>query len=293
MGLSSKYISLEEYARFCQDADLAPNYHPAFVDYYFGALERKPRIVGRFDSQGRLVAAFPVALRQVFPNAAHKRLMGEAFRKLGDIGQPEMLFPTVPAPKAASLTYLSPTTSPLLAGSIRGIGRWSLKRMAIAKARRHKKLTHRRKAFLESGGEVWFSDALDRNEFAAIYARLYCQRWGCPVESLRYVREQICHLYPHVLGTVLLANREPVAAQLCFVVVGKSLVYVDFINSGVRIQKDNTISYGSIMLLCSLRRAEAIAAGLGRRLRYSFGYYLGPESYKAVWTEPEATFVAI
>lgn len=292
MALKSKRISLNDYAELCQRGDVAPNYHPSFVDYYFGTLKRAAKLVGRFDSDGRLRAAFPVVQRQVFPNPMHKRLMKDACRRLGDIGQPEMLFPVVSPEGLTSLSYFSPTTSPLLSGHVRGVRKWSLKSMAIAKTRRHKKLTHRKKAFLESGGEVWFSDSLDSRDFADIYTRLYCERWGCQMESLTYVREQIRHLYAHVFGTVLVANREPVAAQLCFSAVGENVFYVDFINSGVKIQKDNSVSYGSVMLLCSLRRAEAMADTLRKQLRYSFGYDFGPQNYKSVWTDPEATFIA-
>lgn len=293
MGLNSKCISIDVYSQFCGDADIAPNFHPAFVEYYFRALGRAPEIVGRFNSDDRMVAAFPVYWRQVFPSSVHKKIMGDGFCKLGDVGQPEMLFPVVSDAESVSLTYLSATTSPLLSRHVRHAGRWNLKQMAIAKKRRHKKLTHRKDAFLASGGEAWFTDVLDPKEFAEIYARLFCRRWNRKPVDLRYVQDQIRNLYPHVFGTVLFENREPVAAQLCYAAAGKSLFYVDFINSGVVVQKDNHISHGSIMMLCSLRRAEATASGMGRKLRYSFGYDFGAQSYKAVWTNPEPTFIGV
>ena len=293
MGLNSKCISLDVYAQFCGETDIAPNFHPAFVEYYFEALGRTPEIVGRFNSDGRLVAAFPVYWRQVFPSSVHKKIMGDGFRKLGDVGQPEMLFPVVSDAESVSLTYLSATTSPLLSRHVRHAGRWTLKKMAVAKERRHKKLTRRKEVFLATGGEAWFTDALSANEFAEIYARLFCRRWDCEPFDLRYVQAQIRHLYPHVFGTVLFANREPVAAQLCYAAVGKSLFYIDFINSGVVVQRDNNISHGSVMILCGLKRAEATASRMGRKLRYSFGYDFGAQSYKAVWTNPEPTFIGL
>ena len=92
-GIFCKRISIEEYSEICQRTDISPNYHPNFIDYYFGTLKKKPKIIGKYDVNGQLIAASPVLLRQVFPNALHKRLLGDKYKKMGDIGQPEMLFP--------------------------------------------------------------------------------------------------------------------------------------------------------------------------------------------------------
>jgi hypothetical protein len=116
-------------------------------------------------------------------------------------------------------------------------------------------------------------------------------RWGYPIETLTGVRDQILALYDHVFGVVLEVAGEPVAAQLCYQAVGATLLCVDFINSGVKLQDDNKISHGSIMMLTCLRRAEQNALALGKRLRFSFGYYYGDQTYKAVWTQPEPTFI--
>src|SRR4030042_2115831 len=92
-----KRISLSEYTALCTQSDVSPNYSPQFVEYYFTKLNRKPVIKGKYDSTGRLIAAFPVLFLSVFPNSIHKRLLGEAFRGLGDIGQPEILIPVLPS----------------------------------------------------------------------------------------------------------------------------------------------------------------------------------------------------
>src|SRR5262249_2300523 len=107
------------------------------------------------------------------------------------------------------------------------------------------------------------------------------------------VREQILALHPYLHGVLLTIRGTPVAAQLCWRHVGPGLYYVDFINSGVERTDDNTISHGSVMMLLSLRRAEEQARALGCQLRFSFGYLLGDSAYKAVWADPEPTFVGI
>lgn len=289
--MRSARITLDEYSALCEISDISPNYHPSFVEHYFSRLGLPPRIIGRFDTDGRLVAAFPAYAMQVFPNSVHKILLGRRFRKLGEIGQPESLFPVLDIDSKVTLNRVSPTTSPLLATKVRRIGRRSLKSVAIARERRHKKLTIRQRAFFEAGGRAHFSSELGRREFADIYIRLHGERWGYAVDDLQAVREQIERLYEHVFGLVLELRNEPVAAQLCFCAVGKSLYYVDFINSGVKLQKDNVVSHGSVMMLTSLRRAEELARDAGRPLRFSFGYYYGDHTYKAVWAQPEPTFV--
>jgi hypothetical protein len=163
--------------------------------------------------------------------------------------------------------------------------------MAIAVERRHKKLTIRQRQFFESGGKAYFTDKLDAQRFADVYLKLHSLRWGYPVDLLQGVREQILELYEHVFGVVLEVDGEPVAAQLCYKALGARLLCVDFVNSGVILQDDNKISHGSIMMLTCLRRAEEEARSSGRKLRFSFGYYYGDHTYKAVWTQPEATFI--
>jgi len=210
---------------------------------------------------------------------------------LGDTGEPETLFPALFCDSKISLNYLSPTTSPILTNKIRSFGNCSFKNIAIALERKHKKLTHRQKAFFEDGGNAYFTDTLDKKEFADIFINLHCKRWGYSNYDLRYVHDQILHLYENVFGVILAYKEEPVAAQLCYKAIGKSIYYIDFINSGVKIEKNNDISYGSIMMLCSLRKAEENARALGMALRYSFGYCSDNQPYKAIWTRSEATFI--
>ena len=229
---------------------------------------------------------------QVFPTSAHKRLLGKRFHRLGEIGQPETLFPVLPSRGKLGLNRLSLTTSPLLLDRVRAVNGRSLKAMAIAKDRRHKKLTIRQRDFFANGGKAHFANDLSASDFADIYLRLHSERWGIPIESLGGVRDQIIALYRHVFGVVLEVNGEPVAVQLCFRSKGATMHCVDFINSGVRLMDDNKLSYGSVMMLTCLRRAEEDAKADGKALRFSFGYYYGDNTYKSVWTEPEPTFIA-
>lgn len=288
-------ISIEEYRRLCQETDVSPNYDPNFVDYYFGQLGKKLKIAGKYSDDGELIAAFPVHLFQVFPNPIHKRLLGNQFKKIGDIGQPESLFPVKASASKIRLNHFSPVTSPLLKGVVRtlDIGCTSLKSIAVAKERKHKKLTHRQKVFFENGGQAYFTDSLDKSDFAESFLRLFCKRWGYDIYNQRYLREQILHLYDNVFGVILTKDGEPVAAQLCYQAVGKNMLYIDFINSGVKLEKSNEISYGSIMMLVTLRKAEEKARSLTKKLRFSFGYFYGANHYKSVWADPEETFIAI
>lgn len=289
--MSTRRISLEDYADLCAQTDYNPVFDPAFVEYYFGRLGETPRIQGKFDRLDRLVAGFPVLFLQVFPSPLHKRLLRSRAACLGNIGQPEGLFPVLPSARDVALNAISPTTSPLLRGRVRGLENRSLRRIAIAKDRRHKKVTHRRKVFLEGGGREHFTDEIPGREFAEIYARLHAERWRTPLEEQRFARQQIEALYERVYGVVLFQGDEPVAAQLCHRAVGSSLFYVDFVNAGVKLTDDHDISYGSIMMLATLRRAESDARALGKSLRFSFGYFYGSGGYKAVWADPETTFV--
>jgi len=289
--IKSSKISLNQYYDFCLNADISPNYHPNFVEFYFSQLRKKPKIIGRFDNQGQLIAAYPVLYCQIFPNSLHKRLLGGKTLKLGDIGQPEALFPVVQSAPKFSLNRFSITTSPLLRGVVRGVGNYSLRSIAIAKKTKHKNATRAQRLLFNEGGKVYFTDELDKSDFVDIYIRLHSQRWGYSPEDLRYVREQIVKLYGNIFGGVLVKDNEPLAVQLCFKSKGKRFYYVDFINIGVK-SHDRKLSYGSIMMLSTLRKAEEISSSLGKTLRFSFGYYYWQQNYKSLWANPEPTFIA-
>jgi hypothetical protein len=286
-------ITLDEYADLCARCAVSATYAPEFLQFYFSRLGMRPRLVGVLDRYGVLVAAFPTLYRMVFPTGFHKRLLGNAAARLGDFGQPESLFPILPEADKVTLGHLSPVTSALLAGRINALGRRSLQRVVIARERRHKKLTARAKAFIAEGGQAHFTEEVSPGEFSDAYVDLHSRRWNYPHDRLLPVREQILALYPHLHGVLLTMRGKPVAIQLCGRHIGPKLYYVDFINSGVARTDDNTISYGSVMMLLSLRRAEEQARALGRTLRFSFGYLYTDNLYKTVWADPEPTFIGI
>ena len=286
-------ITLEEYAELCARCTVSAAYAPEFVQFYFSRLGLRPQLVGVLDRYGTLVAAFPSLYRMVFPTHFHRKLLGKSAARLGDFGQPESLFPILPEAGRVTLGHLSPTTSVLLAGRINAVGQRSLRLVAIATDRRHKKLSARARAFAAEGGQAHFTDEISPAEFAEAYVDLHCRRWGYPRSHLLPVREQIVALYPHVHGVLLTMRGRPVAVQLCWRHVGPKLYYVDFINAGVERTDDNTISYGSVMMLLSLRRTQEQAKARGCVLRFSFGYLSSDNAYKAVWTDPEPTFIGI
>jgi hypothetical protein len=288
--MRSTLISLDKYYEICSQADISPNYHPKFVEFYFAQLRKKPKIISRINKQGQVIAAYPVLYGQIFPNSLHKRLLRQNSRKLGDIGQPEALFPVVHSGEKFSLNCLSPTTSPLISSLVRKLPNYSIKNIAIAKQSKHKRLVRAQKSFFSKGGKVYSTEELDKNDFADVYLSLHAQRWGYATEDLRCLHEQILNLYEQVDGGILVKNKEPVAALLCYKAEGKTIYYVDAINLGVKLGDDRRFSYGSIMLLSNLRRSEEIAHYLNKKLRYSYGYHYGARDYKNLWAYPEKTY---
>jgi hypothetical protein len=294
--MRSTHISLDQYYEICSETNISPNYHPSFVEFYFAQLGKKPKIIGRFNNQGQLIAAYPVLYGQIFPNTLHKRLLGKDSIKLGDIGQPEALFPIAELAPKISLNCFSPTTSPILSGLVRKLPHYSLKNIAIARNLEHRRLSREKrslKKFLKEGGKIYFTDELERREFADIYIRLHCDRWGYSVEDFRYIREQIIELYKHIFGSILVMDNEPVAVLLCYKVEGKTIYYIDAINMGAKIAENKQLSYGSTMILMCLRKAEDISHSIRKELRFSFGYYYGTKNYKHLWTRPEKTFIGL
>ena len=233
---------------------------------------------------------------QIFPNSLHKRLLGKDAVKLGDIGQPEALFPVICSAPRFLLNRLSPTTSPLLSGIVKTRWNYSLKSIAIAKKTKHKNATRAQKRFLKEGGKIYFTDEgdIEINDFANIYIRLHSQKWGHTDYDMRHTRNQIIKLSKHVSGGVLIKDDEPFAAHLCFKCEGKKKYYVDAINIGTKkIEKPKWYeSYGSILLLASLRKAEDVSRSSGKTLRYSYGYFYGSKDYKHMWAQPEKTYIA-
>lgn len=284
------HITLDRYYDICMKADISPNYHPDFIDFYFTKLKKKPKIVGKFDRHGQLIAAYPVLFGQIFPNPLHKRLLNQKFKNLGDIGQPEILFPVLHSDKKLSLNCFSPVTSPILYSKVRRFRRYSLKSIAIAKKTKHKNATRSQRQLFNDGGKVYFSDQIEKKDFADIYIKLHCQRWSRSPNDFKSLRDQIFILYDHIQGSILTLNNEPIAAQLCFKMEGQRYYYVDFINIGVK-PHDKKQSFGSVIMLLSLRKAEEQAQSIGKHLRFSFGYYYGPQDYKNLWADHEPTFI--
>jgi hypothetical protein len=289
--MQNKPISLNEYYDICLEADISPNYHPHFTEFYFSKLKKRPKIIGKYKKDGRLIAAYPVLFRQIFPNSLQKKLLNQKFKRLGDIGQPEALFPAIGCAKKTALNYLSPVTSPLMKNNVKSLGNYSIKNISIAKKRKHKRLTRTIKKFLAQGGEIFPSDSLDRNDFAQIYTNLFSQNREIPIEELRHVREQIKVLYQYCHGYIIISDKEPKAALLSWKVKGKKILYVQGINYVYKTNDKKKIPYGNILMLSSLRKAEEHAETIGKCLRYSFGYCYGLHDYKNFWADPEPTFI--
>jgi hypothetical protein len=281
-------MPFQQYAEFCQDKDFGPMFHPEILEYFLTVMKLKPRIIGKVSKNGELISAFPVLFKTIFPSVIHKRILSPRMRF--GIGQPEAFFPITNTKNKIRLGYISFLTNYNLQSKIRVLGKRSIRNMAIAKARKHKKLTRRKNIFLQQGGEVHFAETIDPADFADIYTKLYCSRWDISIDNMGYIKDQIKKTYKHIYGLVLIKDSEPVACQFCYRYIGNSIYFIDYINSGVKITRDNDLSYGSIMLLLSLRRAEDEALSFGKTLRYSFGYHYGKNTYKDIWTDPEPTF---
>jgi len=285
-------ISLDQYRGLCADADISPNYHPDFVEYYFAQLHIPPKIIACIDKTGRLVAAYPVLFRSIFPNPIHKRLLPARMRRLGDIGQPEILFPIFPTGCIIHPYYLAPVASPLLRSTVGSVRNISLRKISIANKPSRQRIQKTERSLSIEHGTVLFTQDLRPEDFSETYITLHAERWGRSTQELVYVRQQILAMYKHVFGGILLFRDEPVAALLAFSVLGKNILYVDFVNSGVKIRKTSRASAGSILLLKCVSKAYELAYAAGRDLRFSLGYESGGESYKRLWGVPENTYVA-
>jgi hypothetical protein len=290
--MKSRHISLNEYSDFCVDKDISPTYSPALADYYFTQLGRKPQILGRFDSAGRLIAAYPTLFGQVFPNALHKRLLGEDVRKLGDFGQPEALIPVAAAAGRIALNRLSPITSPLLKGALRSLGQYSVRSVAIARAKTKSSMPQMVRAFFRGGGKAYFTQELDKEDFAEVRVRLYSRRWNRDPHDLRYVVDQIRALYEHVFGCVVEHEGEPAAVMMTFMASGRSICYFDAVLTATKPADNKRTSYGSVLYFTTANKAKEISQAAGKALRYSYGYMYGPRDYKHLWATPEPTFIA-
>lgn len=277
---------------FCETTDISPNYHPDFLLYYADRLGFQPKLIGYFNKNTGLFAAYATLYQSIFPNPLHNRLMPNRMRVLGAIGQPEILFPmSANAPKI-NLNCLSPVTSPLLHNRVRSFRDISLRKISIAKTPSRKRILNAEKSLNIENGTLLSAAELDPKEFAKIYTQLHAERWGTPLEDLAHVNQQIISLYNHVVGGILLFGGEPVAALLAFGVSCKNIVYVDFVNSGVKLRKTPRASPGNILLLNCITRAENLAKSQGKKLRFSLGYVYGSGSYKEQWGISEKTFVA-
>jgi hypothetical protein len=281
-------LTLTAYADLCTQCDISVSAAPEFVAYHFSVLGLAPRLVP-LRSNGSLVGAFASLYKSTFPTNVHKRFLGKSFLKLGDIGQTETLFPLLPIDRPVALYHFSPTTSPLLAGRVRTWRQKSLISIGIAKSKVDKRTIALTERFVAGGGKIIASSEMSPKEFADIYLELHSKRWGYDPADLDAVRKKIIALYPHVYGTVLTNRDEPVAAQLCFRHIGRSIFYVDFTNAGVK--HEEGAYYGNILMYSCLRRAKLEAQSLNKTLRHTFGYPYEP--YKKIWAEFQPTFVGI
>jgi len=281
-------LTLTAYADLCAQSDVSVSAAPEFVAWHFSALGIAPKLVP-LRRNGSIVGAFPSLYRTVFPTNVHKRFLGKSFPKLGDIGQTETLFPLLPIDRPVGLNHFSPATSPLLAGRVRAWRKKSLISIGIAKKKVDKRTIALTEKFAAGTGKIFASTEMSPAEFADIYLDLHGKRWGYPPGEMVEIRKKIIALYPHVHGTVLTNRDEPVAAQLCFRHVGRSIFYVDFVNTGVK--HEEGAYYGNILMYSGLRRAQLEAESSNKTLRFTFGYPY--EAYKKIWAEFQPTFVGI
>jgi hypothetical protein len=285
-------ISLSDYRMLCNTTDISPNYHPDFLEYYSDRLGFRPKIIGCFHKKTGLFAAYPTLFSSVFPNPLHSRIMPKQMRALGDIGQPEILFPMSNFSPKVNLNCLSPVTSPLLHGSVRKYRDLSFRNIAIAKPPSSQRIRNAEKSLAVENGTLLSTWEMDPRDFASIYLTLHAERWGRSLESYADVAHQIISLYKHVYGGVLLFGGEPVAALFAFCVSCKNIQYIDAVSYGVKLKKTRRTSAGSILLINFITRAETLAKAKGKKLRFSLGYIYGNASYKNQWGNAEATFVA-
>jgi len=213
-------------------------------------------------------------------------------RLLGDIGQPEILIPILSGSPPFHLNCFSPVTSPLHRGNVRSFRNISLRKISIAKSLSGQRSQKVEKSLATENGTLLFAPDLHPHDFADIYTSLHAARWGLSADDLTHVTQQIVSLYKYVQGGVLLFNGEPVAALLAFAVSCKSILYFDFVNSGVKLKKTSRASAGTILLLKCISRAQELAGSEGKVLRFSLGYEYGDESYKRQWGVAEDTFLA-
>ena len=249
----------------------------------------RPQIYGKVLNNGTLAAAFPALFRIVFPSTLHKKIFGFYFNRLGDIGQPEGLFPVADVVLKINLSFLSPFTSPVIAPRLRSLNSKSLRTVGISKHSRHRNPKRLRNAFFREKGKIIFTSEIDRYDYSNLMMKIYSDERSLDRRKASYIKNQIQHLYDITLGCILMKDDEPVAGVFTLACESSKLYCVEGILLANQKEK---ISYGGIALLSVKEKALEIAQKAKKELRYSYGFIYNPNDYKKLWTEPEKTTIA-
>jgi hypothetical protein len=123
--------------------------------------------------------------------------------------------------------------------------------------------------FLAQGGEVHKVTDLSTDDFHDMYSELFYARRNKAAEEGQ-TRHFLKNVDDILFGSYLSLNGEPCATQLITKTEDSTTVYLDYINSGRKMNVTD-FSLGTICMWENIKNAFEYAESLNKKLRFSFG----------------------
>jgi hypothetical protein len=286
-------ISPAEYQQLAYQQGTSFVGHPDVCSFVADTIELSLDYFGYRNAAHELVAAVPV-WNDHYVAGSRDYLLRNGLKGIVDFGSGGLIVPN----RTESPLYLPYSADNLLDVNLPEQHNFRQKRKmkyqaALARplADHSKKFRYNQnrslRQFLDAGGEVFDATALDNDEFAHHYHRLFRKRWNFAAAGKTNTSRMLTALKPMQFGQGLKMNGRIIALQHIYCVENQDYAYYEYINAGIDTDYQD-YSVGSLLCYLNLRAAEEKAAYSGKPYLYSFGFM--DTDYKSIWCRPQRMF---
>ena len=260
--------------------------HPRVVALVASLAKRRVRYAG-LTHKGELVAAVPLWGAHIVATKLALKFYRQSH--LIDVGDSEVVLP-VAEDARINMPFKADMISVLHADNISNVKREKDFMLMLAKglqsgdnrlsATSQSKRRRQARRFQEGGGSYHPISEFSVDEVAAVYTRLFEQRWGFSPLGKELLPTVLRELKDMLCGHVLLVSGRPVAIDLTYRNETSRWLFANGVNQGIDPEfRDH--SPGGILVFRNLEHLEDEANASNKTLRFSFGR--NSAEYKVLW----------
>jgi len=281
-------ITAADYGKLWHEFGGSVITHPDVVARLAEFAQIPVRYLG-FAQRDALVCGLPTWGRHLALSKTPLKRRG--LRDLFDLGNAEVILPLAPrvrVPLRHKLDFISELNQSGLNGLKAQKDGLMLAREPQAYSKKFRYNQRRElRLFEEAGGTLRPVKAHSPQELAAIYADLFCRRFGFAPKGAAHLEQVFALFNEFMTGKVLYLNERPIAIQILYRVEAPNWISLEYINGGVD-PAHQALSPGSVLCFINTQNAWEEARKLNKPLRYSFGR--ADKDYKQRWCERHAVY---